>query len=164
MASAEYLQASSASFQDAKAYDAHRPSYPPAAVESLLARLGVAGQPRARIVDLAAGTGKFTELLAARPEGYEILAVEPTRSMRETLAGKGLQGVEVRDGTAEEMMGVGDGWADGVVVAQAFHWYVFMVSGRIEKKVLLRADEFLGGFEWVKGLRMRLRWRRFIAF
>lgn len=123
MASAEYLQASSDGFKDAKAYDTHRPSYPSEAVQSLLAHLGLAGKSKARIIDLAAGTGKSTELLSARPEEYEILAVEPTASMRETLAEKKLRGVGVKEGTAEKM-DVEDGWADGIVVAQAFHWYV----------------------------------------
>ncbi|KAL7927916.1 S-adenosyl-L-methionine-dependent methyltransferase [Trichoderma austrokoningii] len=127
MASAEYLQASSTGFQDAKAYDTHRPSYPAEAVQSLLTHLGVAGKPRARIIDLAAGTGKFTELLAARPEEYEILAVEPTASMRETLVDKGLRGVAAKEGTAEKM-DVEDGWADGIVVAQAFHWFATEAS------------------------------------
>ncbi|KAH6611044.1 hypothetical protein Trco_001064 [Trichoderma cornu-damae] len=122
MASVVYLQASSTGFEDAKAYDAHRPSYPADAVQSLLTHLGVAGKAKARIIDLAAGTGKFTELLSARPEEYEVLAVEPTRSMRETLVDKGLRGVEVREGTAEAM-DVEDAWADGIAVAQAFHWF-----------------------------------------
>ncbi|RFU78044.1 hypothetical protein TARUN_4200 [Trichoderma arundinaceum] len=117
-----YTPASSDGFKDAKAYDTHRPSYPAEAFQSLLTHLGLAGKPKARIVDLAAGTGKFTELLSARPEEYEVLAVEPTESMRETLVEKGLKGVEVREGTAEKM-DVEDGWADGVVVAQAFHWF-----------------------------------------
>ncbi|KAL7950584.1 S-adenosyl-L-methionine-dependent methyltransferase [Trichoderma barbatum] len=127
MASAEYLQASSTGFKDAKAYDTHRPSYPTEAVESLLTRLNVAGKSKARIIDLAAGTGKFTELLSARPEEYEILAVEPTESMRETLVEKKLRGVEVKEGTAEKM-DVEDAWADGIVVAQAFHWFANEVA------------------------------------
>lgn len=127
MASAEYLQASSTGFKDAKAYDTHRPSYPAEAVRSLLTHLGVAGKSKARIIDLAAGTGKFTELLAARPEEYEILAVEPTESMRETLVEKGLSGVTAKEGTAEKM-DVEDGWADGIVVAQAFHWFATEAS------------------------------------
>ncbi|KAJ4061250.1 hypothetical protein NW756_001000 [Fusarium oxysporum] len=105
-------------FDDALSYDAHRPSYPPAAVASLLGHLGLEGQSGRHILDLAAGTGKFTELLSARPEGYEIIAVEPLDSMRNTLAAKKLPKVDVRPGTAAEMKDVGDGWADGCIVAQ----------------------------------------------
>lgn len=110
-------------FDDAKSYDTHRPSYPPAAVTNILGRLGLEGQSGARIIDLAAGTGKFTELLAARPEEYEIVAVEPLDSMRNNLAAKQLPKVDVRPGTATNMKHVSDGWADGCIIAQAFHWF-----------------------------------------
>ncbi|KAG7130210.1 putative methyltransferase C25B8.09 like protein [Verticillium longisporum] len=80
-------------FADASSYDAHRPSYPTATVTAFLEKLGLAGQRGARVLDLAAGTGKLTEVLAARDEGFEI-------------------GIPL-----------GDGWGDGCVVAQAFHWF-----------------------------------------
>lgn len=74
----------------------------------------------ARVIDLAAGTGKFTELLAQREEGFEILAIEPHEGMRRELDAKGLNGVKVLDGIAAEggLGGVEKGWAEGVVVAQ----------------------------------------------
>ncbi|KYK60001.1 2-heptaprenyl-1,4-naphthoquinone methyltransferase [Drechmeria coniospora] len=107
-------------FANAEAYDAHRPSYPAQAVDGLLGHLGIANKPGARIVDLAAGTGKFTELLAARPEVFEILAVEPHEKMRENLEAKRLRGVTTRDGVAAKM-DVPDGWADAVIAAQVRH-------------------------------------------
>ncbi|KAM6539371.1 hypothetical protein FALCPG4_001178 [Fusarium falciforme] len=110
-------------FNDAQSYDTHRPSYPPESVSSLLGHLGLEGKSGSKVLDLAAGTGKFTELLAARPEGYEIVAVEPLDSMRDNLAAKKLPNVDVRGGTAAEMKDVEDGWADGCIVAQAFHWF-----------------------------------------
>ncbi|KAM5355792.1 hypothetical protein ACJ41O_002438 [Fusarium nematophilum] len=123
MASQIVNDAATKGFNDAQSYDAHRPSYPPAAVSGLLERLDLEGQPGLKVLDLAAGTGKFTELLAARPEGYEIVAVEPLDSMRNNLAAKQLPKVQVRSGTAADMKDVDDGWADGCVVAQAFHWF-----------------------------------------
>ncbi|KAM0722013.1 hypothetical protein Q7P37_002939 [Cladosporium fusiforme] len=112
------------SFTNSTAYDAHRPTYPAHSVQHLLEQCRVAGKQGARIVDLAAGTGKFTEALAAREEGFEILAVEPHAEMREVLAAKGLRGVRVVDGTAEELgLPVEEGWADAVFVAQGFHWF-----------------------------------------
>ena len=69
--------ASTKSFQNASSYDKHRPSYRPEAVTRFLKQLKVHGVKRARLVDLAAGTGKFTELLVGRDEDFEILAVEP---------------------------------------------------------------------------------------
>lgn len=99
-------------------YDAHRPSYPAEAVSQLLSALNVVDVKGARIGDLAAGTGKFTELLAARPENYEIIAIEPHDAMREELVKKGLQGVTVLNGTAEDMSEIADGSLDALVVAQ----------------------------------------------
>ena len=69
--------ASTKGFENASSYDKHRPSYPAEAVTSFLKHLQVSGVEKACIVDLAAGTGKFTEMLANRDEGFDILAVEP---------------------------------------------------------------------------------------
>lgn len=45
--------------------------------------------------------------------------------MRRELEGKALRGVTVREGRAEDVRSaqVPEEWADGVVVAQAFHWF-----------------------------------------
>lgn len=104
-------------FSSASQYDTHRPSYPQSAVSALLSALKVSGMQGARIIDLAAGTGKFTELLAARDEGFEIVALEPHDGMREELVRKQLRGVTVGKGTAEDM-GVEEQWADAVIIAQ----------------------------------------------
>jgi SAM-dependent methyltransferase len=109
-------------FADGSSYDRHRPSYPPEAVSALLARMGLAGGAGARVVDLAAGTGKFTELLVARDEAFDVLAVEPHDGMRAELERKRLRGAVVRKGLATDVP-VADGWADGVVCAQSFHWF-----------------------------------------
>ena len=104
-------------FASASAYDTHRPSYPSGAVSSLLSALKLDNMAGARITDLGAGTGKFTELLADRDEGYEILAVEPHEGMRNELLRKNLKGVKVVHGTAEKI-GVEREWADAVICAQ----------------------------------------------
>lgn len=105
-------------FASSAAYDAHRPTYPPKALSDLLAHLEISGVKGAKIMDLAAGTGKFTELLSSREEEYEILAVEPHEAMREQLSKKSLKGVRVLDGTAESMSAVGDGEVAAVVASQ----------------------------------------------
>ncbi|KAI0008865.1 S-adenosyl-L-methionine-dependent methyltransferase [Xylariaceae sp. FL0662B] len=109
-------------FQDASAYDAHRPSYPPEVVDSFLARLKVTNLPNANVVEIASGTGKFTELLAQRPERFQVRAIEPHHSMRGKLVEKDLQGVEVVTGKADSMP-VDDEWGDACIAAQAFHWF-----------------------------------------
>lgn len=98
-------------------YDQHRAIYADDAVEKLLQSLQVSGKQNARILDLAAGTGKFTEALARRPEQFEILAVEPLENLRDILAQKKLPGVTVADGEASRIP-VEDATIDAVVVAQ----------------------------------------------
>lgn len=98
-------------FKDAKAYDAHRPSYPPEAMETLLRNLKIVDQPNVNIVEIAAGTGKFTELLAGRHESYNIMAVEPHAGMREQLVAKKLRGVTAVDGQFVHARGRLDGRA-----------------------------------------------------
>lgn len=66
---------------------------------------------------LTAGTGKFTECLARRPEGYSIIAVEPHANMRKVLDDKHLQGVRVKDGLSTSLP-LDDESVDAVIVAQ----------------------------------------------
>jgi SAM-dependent methyltransferase len=93
-------------------YERGRPSYPPAAVDWLVP----AGA--SRVLDLGAGTGKLTRLLADR--GLEVVAVEPLAEMREQLS-RVLPGVRVMAGAAERIP-ADDHSFDAVLVAQAWHW------------------------------------------
>ncbi|CAO1596610.1 hypothetical protein XANCAGTX0491_000444 [Xanthoria calcicola] len=113
----ELSDQASQGFRNASSYDTHRPSYPPEIVDALLARLQVKGVPNARIVDLGAGTGKFTELLAVREEKYDVVAVEPHEEMRKALSAKNLSAVDVVQGCANDMP-VKSQSADAVVAAQ----------------------------------------------
>jgi len=101
----------------ANAYERGRPEYPEAAVDRLLEQLGI--QTGSQVLDLAAGTGKFTKLLA--PLGCRITAVEPVDSMREKLAAA-VSGARVLAGTAEAIP-LPDHSMDAVIVATAFHWF-----------------------------------------
>ena len=106
----------------ADAYERGRPEYPSEAVRWLADKLGL--RPGRRVVELGSGTGKFTRAL--RGTGAEIVAVEPSTSMRETFR-RQLPDMEVRDGTAEAIP-LPDASVDTVVVAQAFHWFRQPVS------------------------------------
>ncbi|KAK4177657.1 S-adenosyl-L-methionine-dependent methyltransferase [Triangularia setosa] len=110
-------------FQNASAYDTHRPSYPQEAVTPFLSALELLGKRNAKILEIAAGTGKFTELLANRDEEFNVTAVEPHGDMRGQLNVKGLKGVNVRDGHAGRLPAVEQEWADGYIAAQSFHWF-----------------------------------------
>ncbi|KAK5014226.1 hypothetical protein LTR60_003466, partial [Cryomyces antarcticus] len=104
-------------FADGASYDQHRPSFPAESVNNLLDKVGIAGVEGARVLDLAAGTGKFTELLAKREEGYEVLAVEPHEGMRRVLEEKWLKNVLVEDGLSTSIP-LGDESVDAVIAAQ----------------------------------------------
>lgn len=110
-------EAAEEGFKDAASYDAFRPSYPPEAVQAFLEKLKVADLDEAKIVEIASGTGKFTELLAQRPERFTVKAIEPHAGMRDKLAQKDLKGIEVIDGKADKMP-VGDEWGDACIAAQ----------------------------------------------
>lgn len=68
--------------------------------------------------EVPTGTGKFTEALSARPEQYEIVAVEPHDDMRQQLSNKQLPRVTVVNGTAEKMPAAEDGAFAAAVAAQ----------------------------------------------
>jgi SAM-dependent methyltransferase len=101
----------------AVSYGRGRPGYP----DELLAwlrqtlRLG----PERMVVDLGAGTGKFSPLLLRT--GADVLAVEPIEAMRMQLL-QSLPGLTVIPGTAQSMP-LEDASVDAVVCAQAFHWF-----------------------------------------
>ncbi|KAK6503813.1 hypothetical protein TWF481_008819 [Arthrobotrys musiformis] len=128
-------------------YEKARPSYPPESLSKIFTAFHKSagnGNDRAgiNIVELGAGTGIFTRLLISPPETTpqlpqinKIVAVEPGPGMREgfisaltsknipvgTAGTSGAEKVQILHG-AFDSIPVEDGWADGVVIAQAFHW------------------------------------------
>jgi SAM-dependent methyltransferase len=105
-------------FQNAaEAYERGRPDYPQEAIDFIATELGAG--PGAKAVDLGAGTGKFTALLAAK--GPTVIAVEPVAAMRERLKEK-LPNVEAIDATAQSLPFESSS-VDVVTAAQAFHWF-----------------------------------------
>ncbi len=103
--------------QVADAYERGRPSYPADAVAHLIQTFSISSS--STVLDLAAGTGKFTQLLVS--SGARIIAVEPLEGMRAKLAAHNL-GVEVVGGSAETMP-LADTSVDLITIAQAFHWF-----------------------------------------
>ena len=101
----------------AETYERGRPDYPAAVVRHLGRVLRL--HRSTTVVDLGSGTGKFTRALA--PLGAARVAVEPTEGMRRVFV-RELPDVPVLAGTAEAIP-LPDGFADAVVVAQAFHWF-----------------------------------------
>lgn len=105
-----------ASFQlGAREYRRARPGYPREAAEWLTPG------PGCRVLDLAAGTGKLTESLLELELDLDVVAVEPSDAMRAELL-DAVPGVRALAGTADAIP-LPDGDRDGVVVAQAWHWF-----------------------------------------
>ncbi len=96
----------------AREYERGRPPYPVEAIDWLLAETGP------RVLDLGAGTGQLTRQLVSR--GLDVVAVEPSRCMREGLV-QAVPDAEVLAGAAEDIP-LKDGAVDVVLVAQAWHW------------------------------------------
>jgi SAM-dependent methyltransferase len=98
-------------------YERGRPGYPPEAIAFIGRTLGLGSG--STIVELGSGTGKFTRAL--RPLGAALVAVEPMEGMRKEFRRR-VPDIPVLEGTAESIP-LPDGFADAVVVAQAFHWF-----------------------------------------
>jgi SAM-dependent methyltransferase len=99
-------------------YAAHRPDYPPDAVQWCVAPLG-RDIATLRLLDLGAGTGKLTALLVTL--GADVTAVEPDPAMLAELR-RGLPSVRALAGSAEQIP-VPDGAVDAVLCGQSMHWF-----------------------------------------
>ena len=100
-------------------YERGRADWPDAVAE-------VGNLPReSEVLDLAAGTGKLTRVLAGR--FARVTAVEPDESMRALLAARVPDCHLVLEGSAEDMP-VADGSVDAVFCGDAFHWFDWPVA------------------------------------
>ncbi len=111
--------------------------------------------PQSHVLDLGAGTGKFTRLLV--PTKAKLTAVEPVEGMRKKFASI-LPGIQILSGTAESIP-AGNSSFDAVVAAQAFHWF----AGDLALKEIHRVLKLNGklgliwnvrdeSFDWVSEL------------
>ncbi|WP_327678188.1 class I SAM-dependent methyltransferase [Kitasatospora sp. NBC_00458] len=98
-------------------YDRARPSYPDELFDEL-ERLSGRSLKGARVLDVGAGTGIATRLLAGR--GADVVAVEPSDGMAARFL-VGSPGLPLVRGTGDELP-FHDDSADFVTYAQAFHW------------------------------------------
>lgn len=100
----------------AETYDRARPSYPTEAAEWLV---GTAhGEPK-RVLEIGAGTGKFTELLVAA--GHDVIATDPAPEMLGYLKIR-VPAAAAMVATAEHLP-VPSRSVDAIVCAQSFHWF-----------------------------------------
>ena len=94
-------------------YEAARPSYP----DRILDLLPIGGA--ATVLDLGAGTGKLTRVLARRYP--HVIAVEPLGAMRAILESV-VPEADAKAGSAEAIP-LGDAAVDAVFAAQAYQWF-----------------------------------------
>jgi SAM-dependent methyltransferase len=98
-------------------YERGRPEYPIEAIDFLLNTLQV--KPTSVVLDLGAGTGKFTKLLTQSKA--TVIAVEPVEGMRKKFQSL-YPDIKLLSGSAEDIP-MGDSSVDVVIAAQAFHWF-----------------------------------------
>ena len=97
----------------ADVYERARPSYPIDAVRWL------AGEARAKVLDLGSGTGKLTAALVGL--GHEVIAVDPSAPMLRLLRDTVPDASPMQSGA--ESIGLATSSVDVVVAGQAFHWF-----------------------------------------
>jgi SAM-dependent methyltransferase len=100
----------------APAYERARPEYPAAAVAAVVRALALG--PGRRVLDVGAGTGKFSRVAAAT--GAEVVAVDPAAAMIRVAVGvPGLLPLRA----VAELLPFRDGSFDAASAASAFHWF-----------------------------------------
>jgi SAM-dependent methyltransferase len=123
-------------FRDvAEAYDRGRPDYPPEVLDVLALPAG------ARVLDLAAGTGKLTRVL--RAAGFDVVPVEPQPAMRALVPG-------ALDGTAEAIP-LPDTSVDGATIADAWHWFDHARAGDELARVVRPGGHVAILWQWPTG-------------
>lgn len=112
-------------------YVSGRPDYPPEVREWLRAELALG--PGKRVLDLGAGSGKFTQPLVET--GASLVAVEPSEAMRAAFARR-YPDLPCRAGSATELP-FADGSFDAVACGQSFHWFATEAALQEIRRVLV---------------------------
>jgi SAM-dependent methyltransferase len=139
----------------AAAYAEHRPDYPADAVRWCVAPTG-RDLDGLRVLDLGAGTGKLTAVLAGL--GADVTAVEPDEAMLAELR-RQVPSARALHGPAEAIP-LGGGSVDAVLCGQSMHWFDMSRALPEIARVLVPGGT-LGALwnsdddrvEWVAGLR-----------
>jgi SAM-dependent methyltransferase len=136
---------------DAHTYARGRPGFPPEALDWL--RQDVQLAPGKRVLEVGAGTGKFTQLLTRT--GAEVVAVEPVAAMLAQLVAE-LPDVRTLRASAQHLP-LADAVVDAVVCAQSFHWFA-TAAALAEMRRVLKPGGTLGLIWNVRD--QRVRWVR----
>lgn len=112
-----HLSADAGFGRGAESYSRGRPDYPAATLDWLRFDLGL--MPGMTVVELGAGTGKFTRTLAKT--GAKVVAIDPVGEMLKVLR-RELPAIPAVQATAQKLP-LPDATADAVICAQSFHWF-----------------------------------------
>ncbi len=123
-------------------YDRLRPPYPAAALEHVIAEMGIV-PGKSVLADIGAGNGLLSQAFAAR--GFNITLVEPNPNLRAQAARKLGDKARIVEGMASATT-LPDGAVDLVVAGSAAHWFV--------------TDPELRGISPEKVAATRAEWRR----
>jgi len=132
-------------------YENARPSYPLEAISILETVLElIPGE--SHVIDLGAGTGKFTRLLLNG--NYHLTAIEPSAAMRDKFS-QILPTVPILDGNSWNIP-IPSESQDAVVCAQAFHWFANLNTLKEVHRVLKSGGRF--GMIWNSQDREKKKW------
>lgn len=101
-------------------YDRVRPEFDKAFVSKFIDSVGISKE--SKVLELAAGTGKFTkQLLSNGVSRDQLIIVEPSEGMLQSFESN-IPGLETHLGSSYEIP-LKDSSVDCVIVAQGFHWF-----------------------------------------
>jgi len=124
-------------FTDSQLYESGRPSYPDDSISKILDIIGESTSSKEsnyRIVELGAGTGKFTRsfllhsLKVGNTKKFKYIATEPSEGFRKSIETSTGQYQFKEQGVLSVLDGTGncipseDSSLDCIIAAQAFHW------------------------------------------
>lgn len=125
-------------------YDQLRPSFQPPVVQKFLKDLNLMNNERVNtdklILEIAAGTGKFTRNLVDNGWTDKLTVVEPSEGMLKSFV-KNFPQVNALQGSSYNIP-VADNSIDSVIVAQGFHWFSDLASLHEIKRVLKPSGTF----------------------
>ncbi|CAG84433.2 DEHA2A03168p [Debaryomyces hansenii CBS767] len=130
-------------------YDQLRPSFSPKIVDQFLVDLGLGSikdnkivyDNKKKILELAAGTGKFTRNLVDHGWSDQLIVVEPSEGMLKTFDKK-FPEIRKFQGSSYDIP-LPDSSVDSVIIAQGFHWFSDE-SSLIEINRVLKSTGTLG--------------------
>jgi len=158
----------------ANAYDTVRPSYPASTVQYIknVISSNNTSSPL-RVLELGAGTGKFTRSFFGDSDGTEkermhYISTEPSDGFRDVLAKSAPTGVSHVMAATGDSIGVPSGSLDAVIVAQAFHWMASTDTIKEVRRVLKPGGAFIMvwnsldvNIPWIHELEMDILTRRY---